>query len=104
MTHHCQKRALRLACQLSLLLGFTGQSQQMLWEARRLGFLSPALHRRAIAEFLLAVAVWTAVGLLVGFTTFVFAYLLPLVIANVIVMSVICANLVSAFTNRCCVP
>jgi fatty acid desaturase len=82
----------RLTSLLSLLLGFTGQSQQMLWEARVLGFLSPALHRRAIGEFLLGVAFWTAVGFAIGFVPFVFVYLLPLVVANVIVMSFILTN------------
>ena len=82
----------RLTSLLSLFLGFTGQSQQMLWCARSQGFLSPALHRRALVEFALGVAFWTAVGLLVGLVPFVFIYVVPLVVANVIVMSFILTN------------
>ena len=82
----------RLLSILSLLFGFTGQSQQMLWKAREKGILSPGLHRRAIVEFLLGVAFWAVVAVLVGFVPFVFVYLLPLVVANSIVMMFIMTN------------
>ncbi|MGE0549087.1 MAG: fatty acid desaturase [Kofleriaceae bacterium] len=82
----------RLMSTLSLFFGFTGQSQQMLWSARKLGILSPGLHRRAILEFLLGVAFWTAVAIVVGFVPFIFIYLIPLVIANSIVMVFIMTN------------
>jgi len=82
----------RLISLFSLFVGFTGQSQQMLWTAREKGMLSPGLHRRAIAEFLLGVAFWTAVGVIVGFVPFVFIYLLPFVVANSIVMMFIMSN------------
>jgi fatty acid desaturase len=82
----------RLMSLLSLLFGFTGQSSQMLWKARARGMLTPHLHRRAIAEFTLAVAFWIAVGLLVGLVPFVFVYLLPLVVVNTIVMMFIMSN------------
>jgi fatty acid desaturase len=82
----------RITSVISLLLGFTGQSQQMLWEAQRLGILSRAQHRRAIGEFLLGVAWWTGVGILVGGVSFLFVYVLPLVVANTIVMSFILTN------------
>jgi fatty acid desaturase len=82
----------RLISILSLLIGFTGQSQQMLWMARFYGILTPALHRRAIVEFLLGAAFWTGVGLAIGLVPFVFVYAVPLVVANAIVMSFIMTN------------
>ncbi|HEY0193471.1 MAG TPA: fatty acid desaturase, partial [Kofleriaceae bacterium] len=82
----------RLAGLSSLLFGFTGQSTQMLFKARRLGMMRPSLHRRAIIETLAGVSVWIAVAFLVGPLAFVFVYLLPLIVANVIVMSFIMTN------------
>lgn len=77
---------------LSIMFGFTGQSTQILFHARRRGYLSPKLHRRAIAETLLGVAFWATVAWLVGPLAFVFVYLIPLVVANSIVMSFIMTN------------
>jgi len=82
----------RLMSFLSILFGFTGQSTQMLFTARKRGFLSPKLHRRAIAETLLGIAFWGGVAWLVGFVPFLFVYLLPLVVANSIVMVFIMTN------------
>ncbi len=82
----------RLLGAASLLFGFTGQSLQMLFKARRLGVLRPNLHRRAIIETLMGIAVWTAVAFLVGPLVFVFLYLLPLIVANTIVMAFIMTN------------
>jgi fatty acid desaturase len=77
---------------LSLLFGFTGQSSQMLYHARARGYLSPRLHRRAILETLLGVAFWATVAVLVGTVPFLFVYVLPLVVANSIVMAFIMTN------------
>ncbi len=82
----------RLLSLLSLFFGFTGQSQQMLWKAREKGILSAGLHRRALLEFALGVAFWIGVAFVVGFVPFLFVYLLPLVIANSIVMMFIMTN------------
>ena len=82
----------RITSLIGLLFGFTGQSQQMLWEARKLGILTRAQHVRAIVEFALGVAFWTVVAFAIGFAAFVFAYLVPLVVANVIAMSFIMTN------------
>jgi fatty acid desaturase len=82
----------RLAGAASLLFGFTGQSLQMLVTARRCGVLPPHLHRRAIVETLTGVSVWTAVAFVVGPRAFVFVYLIPLVVANTIVMTFIMTN------------
>lgn len=77
---------------LSLLVGFTGQSSQMLIYARgRLGM--PARdHRIAWAETGLGIAVWTAIAILVGPLAFLFVYVLPLIVANWIVMAYILTN------------
>jgi fatty acid desaturase len=82
----------RLMSFLSILFGFTGQSTQMLFTARKRGFLTPKLHRRAIMETLLGVAFWAVVAVLVGFVPFLFVYVLPLVVANSIVMVFIMTN------------
>ena len=82
----------RLMSLLSLFFGYTGQSQQMLWKARKTGMLTPKLHRRAIFETLLGVAFWIAVAVIVGFVPFLFVYVLPLIVANSIVMTFIMTN------------
>ncbi len=76
----------------SMLFGYTGQSTQMLFTARKRGFLTPNLHRRAIVESALGWAFWAAVAIVVGFVPFIFVYLLPLVVANTIVMAFIMTN------------
>lgn len=77
---------------LSLLLGFTVQSKHMLFVGKsRLG-MSDREFRRSIIETLLAVALWAAVAFVVGFVPFVFAYVIPLLIADVIVMGFILTN------------
>ena len=82
----------RLLSLASLLFGFTGQSQQMLWKARSRGMLSAKLHRRAVAEWLLGIAFWGVVAWLVGFVPFLFVYVLPLIVVNSIVMMFIMSN------------
>jgi fatty acid desaturase len=77
---------------LSLLVGFTGQSSQMLIYARRRLGMPARDHRVALAETGLGIAVWTAVAFLVGPLAFVFVYVLPLVVANWIVMAFILTN------------
>lgn len=76
----------------SMLFGFTGQSTQMLFKARKRGMLTAKLHRRAILESALGWAFWALVAVLVGPLPFVFVYLLPLVVANTIVMAFIMTN------------
>jgi fatty acid desaturase len=77
---------------LSLVLGFTVQSAHQLLVARRRGFLAPGAFRLALAEALAGVAVWATVAALVGFVPFLFVFVLPLLVANVIVMSFILTN------------
>ncbi|MBA2539706.1 MAG: fatty acid desaturase, partial [Deltaproteobacteria bacterium] len=74
---------------LSLILGFTVQSLHQLLVAKKREFLKPRAFRLAIAETLLGVAIWATVAILVGFVPFLFVYVLPLLIANAIVMSFI---------------
>ena len=68
------------------------QSAHQLVSARRRSFMSPSQHRRAIAETALGIAVWGTVAALVGFVPFLFVYVLPLLIGNVIIMSFILTN------------
>jgi fatty acid desaturase len=82
----------RLRGALALLVGFTIQSTHMLFAARRTGMLSAKEHRKAVVETLLGVVLWASLGLLVGGTSFVLVYLLPLVVANAIVMALILTN------------
>ncbi len=77
---------------LSLLLGFTVQSAHQLLSARRRGLLKPRAFGLAIAETLAGLAVWATVAALVGFVPFLFAFVIPLLVANVIVMSFIVTN------------
>jgi len=78
---------------LMLVLGFTGQSTQMLlrW-SRTTDALTPNERRLVVAETLLSWAVWAAVGWYVGPLGFVFAFVLPLYVGNTIVMSYILTN------------
>lgn len=77
---------------LSLILGFTVQSVHQLVSARRSGFLKPRELPLAIAETLAGLAVWATVAVLVGFVPFLFAFVIPLLVANAIVMSFILTN------------
>jgi len=78
---------------LTLCLGFTGQSTQMLWRWAR---TAPAMSRRerrlAIFESAAGWAVWAAVAWLLGPALFVFGFILPLVVGNVVVISYILTN------------
>lgn len=77
---------------LSLLLGFTVQSTHQLLTASKNGTLSRGAHRSAIAETLAGVALWATVAALVGFVPYVFIFVIPHLVANVVVMSFILTN------------
>lgn len=77
---------------LSLILGFTIKSVHQLLSARRRRLLKPRALRWAIAETLAGFAVWATVAVLVGLVPFLFAFVLPLLVANAIVMSFILTN------------
>jgi len=77
---------------LSLVLGFTVQSADQLITAHRRGFLTAPQHARAIADTVLGLAIWASVAALVGFVPFLFAFALPLLVANACVMAFILTN------------
>jgi fatty acid desaturase len=77
---------------LSLAFGFTGQSTAQLIIARRKGYLDKRGFAIALAQTGAAIGVWATVAVLVGFVPFLFAFVLPLLLANVIVMSFILTN------------
>lgn len=77
---------------LSLVLGFTVQSTHQLVAARSQGFLTARQHRRAIAETALGLGVWSLVAALVGGVSFVFVFVVPLLVANACVMAFILTN------------
>ncbi|MDQ3340461.1 MAG: fatty acid desaturase, partial [Myxococcota bacterium] len=76
----------------SLILGFTVQSAHQLFGARKRGFLKPRAFVFAVLETLAGVALWATVAAFVGFVPFLFIYVLPLLVANAIVMSFILTN------------
>ncbi len=76
----------------SLVLGFTVQSGHQLFAATRSGFLTARERRFAFAETGLGIAVWATVAVLVGFVPFLFVFVLPLMIGNIIIMSFILTN------------
>lgn len=78
---------------VSLLVGFTGQSLFALWRVggdRR--FMTRREQVRAFAETAAIAAAWIGLGVVIGLLPLVFAFVLPLVIANVILMSYILTN------------
>jgi fatty acid desaturase len=78
---------------LTLCLGFTGQSTQMLWRwARTAPALTPRERRLAIMESAAGWAVWAAVLWLLGPALFVFGFLVPLIVGNMVVISYILTN------------
>ncbi|MBX3161826.1 MAG: fatty acid desaturase [Deltaproteobacteria bacterium] len=77
---------------LSLAMGFSVQSVSMLIRARTRLQLSRRAHRLAILETALLVGSWIVVAAIVGAIPFVFVYVVPTVIANVVIMSFILTN------------
>jgi fatty acid desaturase len=82
----------RLRGGLSLILGFTVQSTAQLLLARSREFLPRRQVRLAMLETLLGIAFWGVVAAAIGFVPFVFAYVLPLLLANACVMAFILTN------------
>ena len=77
---------------LSLLFGYTVQSKQILFTARGRGWLSSGSLAVVIIETVVALALWVAVAWLIGPLAFLFAYVVPLIVGNVIVMGFILTN------------
>ena len=76
----------------TLFIGFSVQSLHMLWVSRKRGYLTPREHRFAVAETAFAAAIWVAIGFLLGPLAFVFACLIPWLVANAVVMAYIITN------------
>lgn len=77
---------------LALLVGFSIQSGKLLVSGKRRGILAPHEHRRALLGTAFAIAVWTALAVTIGGRAFLFAYVLPLLLANAMVMMHILTN------------
>ncbi len=77
---------------LALVLGLTIQSAQMLFGARRYGLLSRRQHYLAVLETSLVVVSWLGLGFVFGWGVFFFGFLLPLMVANTVVMAHILTN------------
>ncbi|MET0413388.1 MAG: fatty acid desaturase [Polyangiaceae bacterium] len=92
LTDHLGPGGGRINGLLSLLIGFTVQSTHMLIVSRWRGMLSAREQRRALLETGLALAGWGALAWAIGWQGFAFAYLVPLLVANMIVMGFILTN------------
>ncbi len=78
---------------MSLVLGLSIQSAQLLVFARKRGIiLSAREHWLALGETALGLAWWGSVAVLIGPLAFLFAYVLPLLVGNTIVMGFILTN------------
>jgi fatty acid desaturase len=77
---------------LCFAVGFSIQSLQLLVSAHRRGYLSRKEHLLAIGESLLGVAVWVSLAVWLGPVGFLFAYVIPLLLANTLVMAYILTN------------
>lgn len=76
---------------LTLLVGFSAQSAHMLLVARRRSYLNPKSARAAYLSSTVTLAAWLSLGFF-GLDVLVYGYLLPLLVANVIVMAHILTN------------
>ena len=77
---------------LALAVGFIVQSNHVLIRAHRWGFLSRREHLRAWLETALAAGVWIALGVNLGLAAFFWVFVLPLLVANSIIMGFILTN------------
>jgi fatty acid desaturase len=78
---------------VTLLVGLSGQSANMLWRwSRDPEAMPPRARRLAIVEMAAGAAVWAALALALGPLHFCFAYVLPLLVANAIVVGYILTN------------
>jgi fatty acid desaturase len=85
-------RSNKLRGLITLLIGFSLQSAHMLTVAKKRQYLTPKKWRRALALSFLAALFWAIVALSMGPLAFVFVYLIPLLVANSVVMAFIITN------------
>lgn len=77
---------------LSLVIGFSVQSAHVLVAARALLRISARAHRRMLVETAAIAALWLVVAIAVGVLPFVFAFVVPVIVANAVVMAFILTN------------
>jgi fatty acid desaturase len=77
---------------LSVFVGFSAHSTHMTLSARKYGFLSRRDHIASLAEKALGVLLWTALAFALGVVPFLFAYVLPMLVANALVLAFILTN------------
>lgn len=77
---------------VAFFLGFTIQSTEVLILAHEKGHMSRKEQLKAAAETLLAWAFWVAVAFAVGAQAFLFIFIIPLMIGNLVVMGYILTN------------
>ncbi len=76
----------------SLVVGFSIQSLHMLVAARSRGYLRGREHVFALLETAAGIAFWASLAHFIGARSFVFAFVLPLALANATVMAFILTN------------
>jgi fatty acid desaturase len=77
---------------IPLSIGFSFHSLHVLVCARRWGYMDAREHRIACLETGAAALFWIGVAWFVGFASFLWVFVLPLVVANTIVMAFILTN------------
>lgn len=83
----------RLRGLVGLIIGFSAQSFSVLFLlARQRRLLSPKGFAVALAETSAAVVFWVAVALFLGPWAFLFSFVVPMMVANAIVMAYIMSN------------
>jgi fatty acid desaturase len=77
-----------------LFFGLTAHAQNILWNEGRKGSLrfSPAALRRARIESLVLIGLWVIFGFIIGLTSTLYVILIPMAVANSILMSYIVTN------------
>jgi fatty acid desaturase len=92
MTDHLGPGGNRSNGVLSLLIGFSIQSAHMLLRAQTHRLLSARQQYIALIESGLSAAAWVTLGVVIGWPAFLFGFMLPLLVANAIVMGFILTN------------
>lgn len=92
VTDHLGIGRRRWGALFSLFIGFSVQSTHVLVQAHRRGYLSRRQHLIALAESGLGLGFWIAVAALIGWLPFLFAFVMPMFVANAVVMSFILTN------------
>jgi fatty acid desaturase len=77
---------------LSLVLGFIVQSKGILFGGRARIGMSRRAYAGAFAETLLMLVLWTGLAFAIGGVAFIFAFVLPILIADVVMMAFILTN------------